>query len=325
MQPNKTLFFVIIGLALVAVAGMFAFVFLFQDEVPNLAPLQQHTEIEVVAAPSIEPWVSEAARTFNDSQANVTVRVSPATELIPSAKLRSAAAWIPEATFVAEIATREGYTVNTQGSVAATALAWGTYIDKLDAFRRDYGELTWDNLHAKATGPDGLKLVINSPQNTGAGLAALALATAAHANTNQITARDVGTADSWLTETLGNNNAQPRSKPAETLASVQGRSIADLALLPQAAWRQVKLDQSDQFTILPTEPAVGLDYPFVIVVTTPEAETAASSFQQFLLQPDQQNKLIGAGFDLAGTAPGTLQLDGEAAQRLLNWADRVLR
>ncbi len=322
MQANKTLFFAIIGGAVLAVALMFAAVAWLRSSGTELTPPPQKIDIEVVAAPGLKDWVNQAANDFNASQTNITARVSEATELVPSSKFQTAAAWIPEATFVAASAGR-----NFAGgdSVASTGLAWGAYSDKLAAFQQAYGELNWNNLHAKATSAEGLKLIIDSPRTSGAGLAALASAAAAQQNANQLTEANVGAATTWLTETLGNNNAQARAEAAATLASVQGRSIADVGLLPLAAWRRVKLDQSDQFTVLPAQPAVSLDYPFVIVTNNTEAQSAAAAFKDFLLKPEQQAKLAGWGFDAAGAVSGGVQLDEAAAQRLRSWADVTLR
>ncbi len=327
MQSNKGLFFVIVGGAVLVVAGMFAVIYFFQSQVTELTPHSQKIKIEVVAAPGIKNWAAQAAGSFNAAQTNATVEVVEAGELVPASKFQSAAAWLPEADFVVELARRDGYTfVDNATSVASTSLAWGAYNDKLEAMRRDYGDLTWDGLNRKATSPGGLKLVIASPRTTGAGLAALAAAVAAHQNVSRLSAQDVGNADAWLTQTLGNNNAQPRAEAATTLASPMGRSIADVALLPLAEWRQAKLDQSGQFTVLPVTPTVTLNYPFVLLTSNAAAQQAAQAFQQFLRQSEQQNALKTYGLDSAGAATaGAVQIDGEAAQRLRSWADRTLR
>jgi ABC-type molybdate transport system substrate-binding protein len=323
MQSSKTLFFVIIGLAVLAVAAMFAFVFFFRDEVTTLStPLQQAVEFEVLAAPDIEPWLNDAADKFSADNPNITIRVIETTDLIPTARLQTAAVWVPAAGFVAAAAGRD---TGGAPSLAGSGMAWGLYNDKLETLRQSYGEPGWDTLHAKATSPDGLKLVIDSPQNTGSGLAALASAAAFSQQTSRLASADVGAANNWLTETLGNNNARALPKAAETLASVQGRSIADLGLLSGAAWRQAKLDQSAQFTLLPVEPPVTLDYPFIIISTDDNTRQAAGTFRDYLLQPQQQDALAAYGLEQAGAVTNGVQLESDAAQRLLSWADRTLR
>ena len=56
MKQSKALFFIIIGVALLAVVAM-VFVSLFwAGPLTNLSPLQQKTAIEVVVAPAIAAW-----------------------------------------------------------------------------------------------------------------------------------------------------------------------------------------------------------------------------------------------------------------------------
>ncbi|RMF04543.1 MAG: hypothetical protein D6768_03015 [Chloroflexi bacterium] len=331
MQQNKSLFFVIIGLAVLAVVGMAVFVLFFRDSIDEISALQAATPIQVVVAPGIKPWVDDAARKFNAGQTNTAITVIAADELVPGTKFRPTgqppfpAAWLAEADFVPALAARNGYRFDNPQSVAGANLAWGAYTDKLDAFTQEYGELTWENIYPKATGPDGFRLVIASPHSTAEGLAALASAAAARAGSNTLTADDIGSVDAWLTETLGNHNAQPRAEPAQTLASVQGRSIGDAGLLSTASWRAAKLDQSGQFTVLLASPNVAFTYPFTIWADAPpDAQKTAEAFRQFLLAPEQQAALAQFGFDPAGSAgTDSVQLDGDAVQRLLNWANRT--
>ncbi len=334
MQQNKVLFFGIIMLALVVVAGMILLFFFLPEPLSELVPLQQQVDINVVVAPGIKPWVDEAAKKFNQENREVQVTPVSANEMVPAGQFQTRpnsvppAAWLAEASFVVDMAAGDGYQFTDAQPVAGSSLAWGGYNDKIEQFNQVYGDLNWENAHAKATGRDGFKLVMASPQNTAEGLAVLIAATAAHLGTDTLTAGNVGSADAWLTETLGNNNAQPRSRPAETLASVQGRSIGDAGLLSVASWRSVNLNQSDAFSVLPAEPAVVLDYPFVIWAgnqSTPEARQAAQQFAQFLLEAEQQNALAAHGFDPAGAGQSAIQVDGQAARRLLSWAGRVLQ
>lgn len=333
MQQNKSLFFVIIGVAVLAVAGMVVFFLFFRDSIDEISALQAATPIQVVVAPGIKPWVDDAAREFNAGQSNAPVTVIAANELVPGTKFRPTnqppfpAAWLAEADFVLALAARNGYQFDNPQSVAGANLAWGAYTDKLDAFTQQYGELTWENIYPKATGPDGFRLVIASPHNSAEGLAVLVSAAAAQTDGGTLTSANIGSADSWLTETLGNHNAQPRAQPAQTLASVQGRSIGDAGLLSTASWRAAKLDQSGQFTLLPASPNVAFNYPFAIWADAPpDAQKTAEAFRQFLLAPEQQAALAQFGFGPAGSAgtnPDSVQLDGDAAQRLVNWANRT--
>lgn len=336
MQQSKSLFFAIIALAVVVVAGMFL-ARLFLAEELNLPVGVQEISIQVVVAPSIKPWVDQAARDFNQANSNTQVKIIAADKLIPESQFQVnpqtasevPVAWLAEATFAVEMARNAGLQFEDAQSVASTSLAWGAYNDKLDRFTQDYGSLTWQNLHAKAANPDDiLKLVIASPQNSAEGLAALISAAAAQLNAQTLSGNDISAVDGWLTETLGDRNAQIPPKPAETFASVQGRTIGDVGILSMASWRRARLDQSTDFTITPAEPGVTLDYPFAIWTgrqSTPEAQKVARDFRAFLLSNAQQNALADFFFEPAGAIQGGVQADREASQRLLNWADRVLR
>jgi hypothetical protein len=338
MQPNRTLFFVIIGLALLLTLGVVAGGFLFFGSSGEMTPLgRSASPIQIVVAPAIEPWVSQAAQLYNQTNAQAEVRVVAAGGLIPRTQFQSTsqnppvAAWLPEASFVAALAEEQGVQFDDPQSVASTSLAWGGYKDKVAQFNQTYGDLTWENLRRKAVAPgDFLKLVIASPQDSGEGLAALLSATAAAEQTGEISGNSVSAANDWLTETLGDGKAQTPPRPAEAFASVQGRTLGDVGLLSRASWRKAGLQDRGDFTLAPVEPNVILDYPFVILIdpqVPPEAQEAARNFRQFLLDPAQQDKLDTSFFDRATSAPGqnNVQADASAVDRLLGWAERVLR
>ncbi len=336
MQRNKTLFFGIIGLAVVVVAGLILARIFLADSL-NLPDGSQEISIRVVVAPSIKPWVDQAAQDFNQAHSKTQVEIIAAGELIPESQFQfnqqtaPPAAWLAEASFALEMAPNSGLQFKDAQSVAGSSLAWGIYNDKLDQFKQDYGELNWENLHAKATNPsDVLKLVIASPQNSAEGLAALISATAAHLGQQSLSGSDISAVNAWLTETLGNRNAQLPPMPAEAFASVQGRTLGEAGILSLASWRSApKLDQSNEFSISPANPNVSLDYPFAIWAgsqATPEGQQAAAAFRDFLLSQAQQNALAAFSFEPAGAVvPNSVQADGQAAINLLRWAERELR
>lgn len=333
MQPNKTLFFVIIGAAIVAVAGM-AVVGYFLTGSTAFTPVTNTIEIEVVVAPSVKSWAEDAARNFNQANPNAQVSIVTANDLLPETEFQTAnsqtpppAAWLAEASFVVEMAANAGLPFEDAQSVAGTSLAWGIYNSKLEQFNQDYGSLSWENLHAKGTNNnDVLKLVIESPQTSAEGLAALASAAAAHLNTDTLTANDISAADQWLSETFGERNTQIPATPAGDFAT-KGVSAGDVGILRMASWRNVNLDQKpDTFTLTPTQPEVVLDYPLAIFSgSQPEAKAAAQAFRRFLLEEAQQKALAEISLDAAGANTGGVQLDGTAAQRLQDWANRRLR
>jgi hypothetical protein len=335
MRQNRTLFFAIIGLAILVVVGILV-IRPFLAEPLNLASGAQEITIQVVVAPSIKPWVEEAAEDFNQANPRSQVEVITADSLIPEAQftgdpqIEPPAAWLAEATFVVEMDSDMQF--EDPQSVASTSLAWGAFNNKQEDFNREYGELNWDALHQQATAPDSmLKVVIAAPHNSAEGLAALASGVAAHLNRPTLTGPDVTAAEAWLTETLKESartslNLGP--KPAEAFAT-RGASIGDVGILSQASWRDAGLQNRPDFTITPTQPDVILDYPFAIWTgsrATPEAQQAAVAFRDFLLAEAQQAALADFLFDRADTGdPTGAQLDGQAALSLLRWAERELR
>jgi hypothetical protein len=171
-------------------------------------------------------------------------------------------------------------------------------------------------------------LVIASPWDTGEGLAALLSATAAAQQTGEISGNSISAANDWLMETLGDRKVQIPPRPAEAFASVQGRTIGDLGLLSLASWRKAGLQNRADFTLTPVEPNVTLDYPLVILTgpqVSSEAQEAARQFRQFLLEPAQQANLANAFFEPANPTQSGVQADASAVDRLLGWAERVLR
>lgn len=333
MQPNRIAFFGIIGLAILIVVGMIVGTFFLFGSVGEVSPLQTEVDIEVVAASTIYPWVEQAAQQFNQANPKTQVTVIEATDLVPESKFRTAAAqmppaaWVAEAGFVVDLAKTKGLTFEDGPSVAATSLVWGAYTDKLEQFTQSYGDLSWDSLHTKATSPSGLKLVIGSPQNTAEGIAALMSATAFTVNVETISSSDVSSANNWLTDTFGDRNAYAPPTPAESFASVQGRTLGDVGLLSMASWRSAKLDQNPNFTLLSAEPVVTFDFPLAVWTgsrATPETQAAARAFRDFLLESSQQSRLAEYGLEPAAGQSG-VQANGATIDRLQAWAARVLR
>jgi ABC-type molybdate transport system substrate-binding protein len=335
MQPNKFLFFLIVGLAVLIVAGMFGAAYFFLNEPLELPAIQEETTIQVIVAPSIQPWAEQAARVFNRDNPNTPVQIVSADSLIPENQFKLdtpqavlPAAWLAESTFVVEMAADRGLQFDEERvSVAGSSLAWGAYADKQEAFVEAYGDFSWDNLHAKAVSPtDFLTLVIASPHNRAEGLAALISAAAAHLGQDSLTNADVSQATPWLTEIFKDNTRIP-PKPAEAFATAQGRSLGDAGILSQAAWQSAGLEDRADFTLMPVQPDVRLDYPFAIwsgSQATPEGRQAATNFRDFLLSEAQQQALPQFGFEPAGGSTPTVQIDGQAAWALSRWAEREL-
>lgn len=324
MQQNRAPFFIIIGLAVLVVAGLIAGSFFIFGADGDAAPLRRQVEIQVVVAPNLAAWAEPAARSFNQQNAGTTVTLVEANALVPTGQLRSpsVAGWIAAAGFAVETGRSQGLQIADAQPVASSPLAWGGYTSKVEAF----GQLDWASFNQRATGSSGAKLVIAAPWNTAEGVAALASAVAANQNKTSLTGSDVGQADSWLTETLGNTNTNVRPTPAQDFAGPLGQTLGDAGILTMASWRGAQLDQNSNFSLIPVEPAIALDYPFAVLAgsqVTPEAQAAAEAFRAFLLTEAQQAALANFGLDRA--APSPVQIDSAAANRLVSWAERELR
>jgi hypothetical protein len=337
MQQNKAPFFAIIGLAIMALIGMFLARFFLADSL-NLPTGPGEITIRVVVAPSIKPWVDKAAQDFNQANPKTQVNIIAAESLIPESQFAndpqtiSPAAWLAEATFVLEMASDSGLQFNDARSVANTSMAWGAFNTRQEEFTQDYGGLTWEALHDRATNPNRmLKVVIASPRNSAEGLAALISATAGHLNIQTLSSADVGSAELWLTETLKESTRSSLKlgpKPAEALAT-RGTSVGDAGMLTLASWRSARLENRSDFSVTPAQPAVNLDYPFAIWAgsqATPEGQQAAAAFRDFLLENTQQDALVGFFLEQAKTSTSSsVQADGQAALALFRWAERELR
>ncbi len=338
MQPNKTLFFAIIGLALALVAAMFVAKTLFADQI-SLPSGQEKIVIKIVVAPAIKPWVDQSAQTFNGRNPDTQVEIVAADNLIPTTQFRPGAApqiaqpaaWLAEAGFVIGMAGESDLRFTEPQSVASTPLTWGAFKDKQDVLVQTYGPLGWDSLHAKATATNGdfLKLVIASPQNSAEGLAVFISATAAHLNKQNLSASDVNGAEGWLNEMFikqDTPNVDIVPKPAEAFAATTGRSIGDVGLLSRLSWQSVPaLQNKPDFVLTEAQPKVILDFPLAIwAEASPQAQAAAKAFRTFLLEETQQQTLAQSALERAAAGPG-VTADGAAAVALQRWAERVLR
>lgn len=338
MQQNKTLFFAIIGLAILALVGMFVGAYFFLGDSLDLAVTQSPVAIRVAVAPAIKPWAEQAAQQFNGQNSGAQVEIIETGSLIPESLFSSdpqadpPAAWLAEAGFVLDLAGNSGLSFEDPRSVAGTELAWGAFNTRLTAFAEDYGPLSWAAVHDSAARADSsLKIVIAAPHHSAEGLAALISAAAAQAGSRSLTAEQARQAESWLSETLpdsarGSLTLGP--KPAEAFAT-RGASIGDVGILALASWQSAGLADRPDFTITPAQYPVTLDYPFAIWAgsrATPEEQQAAAAFRDFLLSQRSQEQLAGFHFSPAGTASAdSVQVEPAAALTLLRWAEREFR
>ncbi|MEM7347617.1 MAG: hypothetical protein AAF485_25560 [Chloroflexota bacterium] len=328
MQQNRFLFFAIIGVAIIGVIIMIVARQFFSDSLVQVGPT---VAIQVVVAPSLEPWAEQAAQTFNETNSNTQVTIVTARSLLVdnefsgSLQTQPPAAWLAESTFIVDMARTNGLQFDTVGSVAQTSMAWGAFTDKEADFTQNYGSLSWEGANAKATSGDFLTVVMAAPDSSAEAVAALISATAAHLGKQSLSGADVSSANGWLTETFKDNIRTP-PRPAEAFATATGRSIGDAGILSQAAWRQAGLQGNADFSITPAQPNVVLDYPFAVWAgsqSTPDAQQAAQSFYQHLLSQSEQSKLANFSLEKAGDNFSTVQTDGQAGLALLRFAEQI--
>src|SRR5512136_3230375 len=183
MSRTRTIFLVIIGLALMVIlAGVAAF-FL----VPGLGgpsagttPVAKQGEplkVTIAAALSVEPWVSEAAKQFNTEGHTlegrpIQVTVTAMDGLAAMGRYERGemdplpTAWIPDSRYLVELVnatykTKLGRDVFlTDGEyrarpIAISLFAWGIYDSRAQALQSKFGSITWHTIHDAAIAPGG--------------------------------------------------------------------------------------------------------------------------------------------------------------------------
>ncbi len=185
MNRTRWVFFVIIGLAVVAVGAAVVFIVLpgVQNDQTSLGgdeiDTSQPVEVTVVTALSIEPWIREAAARFNqervvleDTGQVIHVTIIPMDGLAAKSKFEREemdpvpTAWIPDNRYLTELVNatfkeRLGRDVFlTDGEyrgrpVAVTLLAWGIYESRAQALEQTYGTIDWQVIHDAAMNSAG--------------------------------------------------------------------------------------------------------------------------------------------------------------------------
>ncbi len=180
MNRTRWVFFVIIGLAVAAVAAVVIFIVLPARQADQTSlgveeiDTSQPVEVTVVTALSIEPWIREAAAQFNqervvleDTGQVIHVTIIPMDGLAAKSKFEREemdpvpTAWIPDSRYLTELVNatfkeRLGRDVFlTDGEyrgrpVAVTLLAWGIYESRAQALEQTYGTIDWQVIHDAA-------------------------------------------------------------------------------------------------------------------------------------------------------------------------------
>jgi len=230
MSRTRTIFLVIVGLALIATLVGVTYVLLWRATPSSgvLVPTRQSSEpiqVLIASALSAEPWVSEAARKFNAEERRLEGRVIRVSvigidglaamgryereEMDPFPT-----AWIPDSRYLVELVnatfkTKLGRDVFlTDGEYRARPIvislfAWGIYKSRADVLEKTFGEINWRTIHDAAIAPGGwrdiggkgewgyFKLIVPHPRKNIGGLAAMVSAAGEYYDRPNITVEDV--------------------------------------------------------------------------------------------------------------------------------------
>jgi hypothetical protein len=274
MNRTRIIFFVIIGLAVVIIAGGLIWNQLAQQPEPiGPGPEAGDTtlEVQVVSALPVAEWVQEAARQFNSEQHaleghSIHVTVTPMDGLTAKGRYERdemdplPTAWIPDSRYLVELVNaaykeRLGRDVFlTDGEYRArplviSLLAWGIYDSRAEVLESRYGEISWHTIHDAALAPGGwaelggqpdwgyFKLAISNPRKNVSGLQAMVAAAGEYYGRTNITVDDVTNPEfqAWLGEIMS------------SMSDLSGGTytVADLALFGYTTGDAGQLLESD--------------------------------------------------------------------------------
>ena len=243
MSRTRTIFFVIIGLALtVILVGVAVFLLLGPSETSSnqvSTAEGEPIEVTIVAALPIEPWVSEAARQFNAENHTleghpIQVNVIAMDGLAAMGRYEREemdpfpTAWIPDSRYLVELVnatykTKLGRDVFLSDGeyrarpIAISLFAWGIYDSRAGVLEDTYGEIDWLTIHDAAIAPGGwreiggdgewgyFKLIVPHPRKNIGGLAAMVSAAGEYYDKPSIGVDDITNPDfqTWLKELMG--------------------------------------------------------------------------------------------------------------------------
>ena len=327
---TKVVFFIIVGFVVFLIAGIFTVEALTGYTLPTRGGVE--VDIEIAVAPSLEPWVREAATTFNAGNPQITVKVIPLSltdidrRLSPIGTQSGPDAWIAEAGFVRGMFTPLPYDEQGQ-SVAQTRLVWLAVSDRGSLANT----LDWDVAHTAATdaaawqslsgGDTRFDAAIPSPRNSVEGLAVYISAVADFLDQADLTNAPVSSQEFiiWMDDIL---LAVPQSQIAPDEQLLRTPPPVDVGILLESHLSGLPIanftQHSPQYNVI-------LNYPYLIrrdpnLEDAEARQTAAQRFRDFLLAGAQQQQLAQLGFAPAGgTGLGTgVQIDGPTANTLWN-------
>jgi hypothetical protein len=240
MNRTRIIFFVVILLAVLIVAGSFLWRWLSQQEVT--APVKEKLEVRIVCALPVEPWVQEAARQFNAEKHTlegqpIEVSIVPMDGLTAMSRYereellideRVPTAWIPDSRYLVELVNvtykeklgRDVFLTDGEyraRPIATSIFVWGIYASRAEVLMEKYGQLDWQVIHDAAIAKGGwpelggspdwgyFKLVVPNPRRNVGGLAAMVAAAGEYYDRTNIDVADVTDPDfqGWLGELMG--------------------------------------------------------------------------------------------------------------------------
>src|SRR5512136_3275105 len=224
MNRTRLIFFLVIAVALIIVgAGLV----IRAVGTKSATPVTSNTtlEVRVVTALAVEPWVTEAAKSYNAGNPKlegrpIHVTIIPMDGLSALSRYDSASfdqlptAWIPDSRYLVELANaaqkdKTGRDVFlTDGEyrarpVALSIFAWGIYQSRAVVLEKKFGEVNWKTLHDAAIAKGGwpelggdrqwgyFKLVVPNPRKNVGGLAAMVAAAGEYYDRPNISVADV--------------------------------------------------------------------------------------------------------------------------------------
>ncbi len=240
MSRTRVIFVVVILLAILIVAGSFIWRWASQQGGGVTLPTPKgKLEVRVVCALPIEPWVQEAARSFNQESHTlegqpVVVSVVPMDGLTAMGRYEREemepfpTAWIPDSRYLVELVNvtfkeklgRDVFLTDGEyraRPIVISLFAWGIYESRARVLGEKYGDIDWHAIHDAAATKGGwpdlggqpewgyFKLVVPNPRKNVGGLAAMVAAAGEYYQKTSIDVADVTDPEfqKWLGELMG--------------------------------------------------------------------------------------------------------------------------
>jgi hypothetical protein len=240
MSRTRMIFVVVILLAVLIVAGSFVWRWISQQGGGVTLPVQKGPlEVRVVCALPVEPWVQEAAKSFNQESHTlegqpIVVSVVPMDGLTAMGRYERGemepfpTAWIPDSRYLVELVNatfkeklgRDVFLTDGEyraRPIAISLFTWGIYESRARVLSEKYGDINWHAIHDAAAAKGGwpelggppewgyFKLVVPNPRKNVGGLAAMVAAAGEYYKKTSIDVADVTGSkfQKWLGELMG--------------------------------------------------------------------------------------------------------------------------